>query len=109
MGFLSLNDSGTSTLMACGSDRPAMTRYSSTLSSEAESLMSGSMMGAMSDASPKTVECSTLSRACIQRRLPRMVLISPLCANRRKGWASAHVGKVFVLKRECTSASPLVR
>ena len=49
------------------------------------------------------------TRAFIQPRLPRMVLISPLCANKRKGWANDHVGNVFVLKRECTSASPLVK
>ncbi len=52
---------------------------------------------------------STLSLAFIQPRLPRMVLISPLWANKRKGWASDHVGNVFVLNRECTSASPLVK
>lgn len=44
-----------------------------------------------------------------QPRLPRMVLISPLCASRRKGCASPQVGKVLVLKRECTNASPLVK
>ena len=38
-----------------------------------------------------------------------MVLISPLCASRRKGWAKLHVGKVLVLKREWTMASPLVK
>ena len=31
----------------------------------------------------------TASRAAIQRRLPTMVLISPLCASRRNGCASA--------------------
>jgi hypothetical protein len=52
---------------------------------------------------------STLSLAFIHPRLPRMVLISPLWANRRNGWANDHVGNVFVEKRECTRASPLVK
>ena len=109
MGFLSLKLSGTMTAMAWGSDSPLMTKNSNTLSSEAESLMSGCMMGEMSRMSPSCSELSTLSRACIHPRLPRMVLISPLWASRRKGWASDHVGNVFVLNRECTSASPEVK
>ena len=44
------------------------------------------------------------SRAAIQFRLPRTVLISPLCATIRKGCASGHDGKVLVEKREWTSA-----
>ena len=35
------------------------------------------------------------------------VLISPLWAITRYGWASSQLGKVFVEKRECTSASAL--
>ena len=109
MGFLSLNDSGTSIAMACGRLRPDMTKNSSTLSSEAESLMSGWTMGRISFTLPSVGVESTLSRASIQPRLPRMVFISPLCASRRKGCARLHVGKVFVLKREWTMASPLVK
>jgi len=109
MGFFSLKDSGTSIAMACGRLRPDMTRNSSTLSSEALSLMFGWMMGRSSLMSPRAGEDRTLSRASIQPRLPRMVLISPLCAKRRNGCASPHVGKVLVLKRECTRASPLVK
>ena len=109
MGFLSLNDSGTRMAMACGRVSPLMVRNSKTLSSDAESLMPSCTMGLKSRMSPKASLESTLSRAFIHPRLPRMVLISPLWANKRKGWASAHVGNVFVLKRECTSASPLVR
>ncbi len=45
-----------------------------------------------------------LSRAAIQLRLPRTVLISPLCATSRNGCASGHDGKVFVENREWTSA-----
>ena len=48
---------------------------------------------------------SSASRARIQFRLPRMVLISPLCAMNRYGWASGQDGNVFVENRECTSAS----
>ncbi len=59
--------------------------------------------------SPSASEESTLSRAFIHERLPRMVLISPLWQSRRNGCASAHVGKVLVEKREWTSARPLVK
>ena len=41
-------------------------------------------------------------RARIQLRLPLTVLISPLCAMVRNGWASGQDGKVLVEKRECT-------
>ena len=44
------------------------------------------------------------SRARIQLRLPITVLISPLCAMNRNGWASGQLGNVFVEKRECTTA-----
>ena len=109
MGFLSLNDSGTSIAIACGSDMPLIIRNSNTLSRLALSLMPSCTIGEISRMSPSASLDSTLSRAFIHPRLPRMVLISPLCANKRKGWASDHVGNVFVLNRECTSASPLVR
>ena len=48
---------------------------------------------------------SIASRARIQLRLPRTVLISPLCATYRYGWASGHDGNVLVENLECTSAS----
>ena len=41
----------------------------------------------------------TLPRACAQRRLPSMVLISPLWASMRNGWASGQRGRVLVEKR----------
>ena len=66
-------------------------------------------VGRSSFMSPKVGVESTLSRASIHPRLPRIVLISPLCARRRNGCANPHVGNVLVLKRECTSASPLVK
>ena len=39
------------------------------------------------------------ARASAQLRLPRIVLISPLCASRRNGCARRHCGQVFVEKR----------
>ena len=50
---------------------------------------------------------SKASRACIQLRLPRTVLISPLWAMSRYGWANSQAGKVFVENREWTRASAL--
>ena len=109
MGFLSLKLSGTSTLIACGSESPDMTKNSSTLSRLAESDIPDWMIGDICLMSPSMSLLRTLSLACIHPRFPRMVLISPLWASKRKGWANDHVGNVFVLKRECTSASPLVK
>ena len=43
------------------------------------------------------------SRARIQLRLPITVLISPLWAMKRNGWASGQLGNVLVEKRECTT------
>ena len=48
---------------------------------------------------------SSASRARIQLRLPITVLISPLWAMNRNGWASGQLGNVLVEKRECTTAS----
>ena len=45
------------------------------------------------------------SRAATQLRLPRTVLISPLCASSRNGWARGHDGNVLVENREWTRAS----
>ena len=50
---------------------------------------------------------SSASRARIQLRLPLTVLISPLWAIIRNGWASSQAGKVLVENRECTTASAL--
>ena len=48
---------------------------------------------------------SIVSRARIQLLLPRTVLISPLCATYRYGWARGQDGNVLVENRECTSAN----
>ena len=109
MGFFSLKLSGTSMASACGRVFPDISRNSSTLSSDALSLMPGWMMGKIFSTSPSPGALRMASRAFIQKRLPRMVLISPLCPSRRNGCAKSHDGKVLVLKRECTSASPLVK
>ena len=86
--------------MACGNDRPLITKNSNTLSSDAESDIPGCTMGEIAFASPSASLDNTLSLAFIHPRFPRIVLISPLCANKRKGCAKLHVGNVFVLNRE---------
>ena len=55
--------------------------------------------------SPSSGEASCDSRALIQLRFPRTVLISPLCAIILNGCASGQDGKVLVENLECTSAS----
>ena len=50
---------------------------------------------------------SSASRARIQFSLPVTVLISPLWATYRNGWASGHDGNVLVENRECTRARAL--
>src|SRR3954471_20775448 len=90
----------------CGSERPPRCRSSSTSSKDAESEASGVQIGKTRSSlswSPKRSETSWDSRAAIQLRLPLTVLISPLCATKRYGWARGHDGKVFVENRECTS------
>ena len=47
--------------------------------------------------SPKRGDDIVFSRAFILLMLPRSVLISPLCAMYRKGWARGQEGNVFVL------------
>ncbi len=73
--------SGIIIIMACGSDRPARTSSSRTLSNMPESLPSVSMTGMhFCRSSPNRLDANMLSRACIQLTLPRSVLISPLWA-----------------------------
>ena len=91
---------------ASGNGRPAITRNSSTLSKTAESLPPSTTTGMIFlRSSPSTEERQIASRACIQLMFPRSVLISPLWAIIRYGWARGHDGKVLVEKRWCTSAS----
>ena len=86
-----------------------MTKNSSTLSIEALSLMPGCMMGRICEISPSASDDNTLSLASIHARFPRIVFISPLCAIIRNGCAKLHVGKVLVLKPQCTKARALVK
>ena len=55
--------------------------------------------GAMASISPNAGETNFLRRASDQFRLPKIVLISPLCANILNGCANGHCGKVLVEKR----------
>ena len=95
-------------MMACGIERPESTINSSTLSNIEESEPFGFTMGVIFlMSSPNTGDWNSASRARIQLMLPRRVLISPLCAMQRYGCARSQLGKVFVEKRECTSAMAL--
>jgi hypothetical protein len=95
---------------ACGSDLPP--RYSSSRHSSklAESLADSVRIGSSRSIPRPSAEAGnrsvarSASRARIQLRLPRTVLISPLCAMNRYGWASGQDGRVLVENRECTSA-----
>ena len=98
---------------ACGSERPERCSSSSTSSKVAESLKSLAVTGKIrsspsSEAGPagpsNSSVASLASRARMRLRLPLMVLISPLCAMKRNGWASGQLGKVLVENRLCTSA-----
>ena len=72
--------------IACGSDRPVITRNSSTLSKVAVSLPPSRMIGRIfCRSSPRRSDLSRPSRARIQLMLPVSVLISPLCAMKRYG------------------------
>ena len=55
------------------------------------------------------VLASIASRACMRLRLPRTVLISPLWATKRNGWASGQDGNVLVENRLCTIAIALMQ
>ncbi len=93
-----LQASGTSIVLAIGADRPARTSTSNTASSAPESDVPCGMIGLMSPASsPNAFEAMRISWLRIQLTLPFSVLISPLWASIRNGWASHHCGKVFVL------------
>ena len=97
--------SGIIIMTACGRLRPPMCSSSSTSSSEAVSLPSGSQIGNSRVMSPGIRSLSSVaSRARIQLRLPRAVLISPLWATNRNGCASGQLGNVLVEKRLCTMA-----
>jgi hypothetical protein len=67
--------------MAWGSDRPFMTRNSSTLSKVAESERASRVTGrTLARSAPSRSDWQRASRARIQLMFPRSVLISPLWA-----------------------------
>ncbi len=89
--------SGTIIVLAIGALRPARTSTSKTASSAPESEVPCGMIGLMSSAaSPNVVLAMRISCDRIQLTLPLSVLISPLWASIRNGWASDHCGKVLV-------------
>ena len=84
-------------VLVIGALRPDRTITSNTASSAPESDVPDGMIGLMSSAaSPKAEEAMRISWLFIQLTLPFSVLISPLWASMRKGWASHHCGKVLV-------------
>ena len=88
--------------------RPPRWSSSSTSSNDAESEAPWVTIGNSRSRSPGIrSEVSSASRARIQLRLPITVLISPLWAMNRNGWDSGQLGKVFVEKREWTTAIEL--
>lgn len=94
----------------CGSERPPRWSSSRTSSKDAVSDASGVQTGKIRSMSPVNRSLASCdSRARIQLRLPLTVLISPLCATKRYGWASGQLGKVLVEKRECTSAMAVAK
>ena len=93
--------------IACGRLRPPRCSSSSTSSNVAESLPPGVQIGNARSRPGSRSLASIASRVRIQLRLPCTVLISPLWAMNRYGWASGHDGNVFVRNRLCTSASAL--
>ena len=97
MSELSATASGTSISLAVGASRPERQIASNTASSAAVSDAPAGITGLMSsDCSPNERLAILISWLSIQFLLPRMVLISPLCASVRNGCASHHCGKVLV-------------
>ena len=74
-----------------------MTSISRAWSKSAESLPPGAMTGKTLFISGKSELSNIPSLARIQLLLPRTVLISPLCAIKRIGWARPQEGNVLVL------------
>ena len=102
--------SGIIIMIACVSGRPESMSSSATSSNEAESEPIGLISGySSSGTSPSIGWDSCAWRARIQLRLPLTVLISPLWAMVRNGWASGQDGNVLVENRECTIPSSVVK
>ena len=83
--------------LAVGIALPERTSSSIAASRLAVSDAPTGITGLMSSAVPAKDRLAILiSCVRIQLRLPRIVLISPLWASVRNGWASHHCGKVLV-------------
>ncbi len=83
--------------LAIGASRPARSSTSKTLSSVAVSEPPAWMTGLMSSMNgSRSGWESRVSWLFIQLTLPDSVLISPLWASARNGWARRQVGKVLV-------------
>ena len=94
--------------IASGREYPQRLRSSSASSNPAVSLASGVQIGKILVMSPgRRSVARRASLARIQFRLPWTVLISPLWAIRRYGWARGHEGNVLVENLECTRAMAL--
>ena len=92
-------------ITARGRSMPAIIRNSRVLSSMAESEPETLTTGSTFSMTPESSGvCMVSSRASIRSTLPRMVLISPLWAMSRLGWARSQEGSVLVEKREWTRA-----
>ena len=90
--------------MACSRSMPPASSSSSMLSRLCESEPCSETAGFSSRRSMTGVRHFAV-RASAQRRLPSIVLISPLCARIRNGCASAQRGAVFVEKRWWNTAT----
>src|SRR5690554_7860960 len=88
--------SGTIIMIAWGNERPLRLSNLTTSSNDAESLAPGVRIGRMGSRSPSNSDSGWDCLARIQLRLPWTVLISPLWAIIRNGWASGHDGNVLV-------------
>ena len=96
-GVCSSHASGTSISLAVGASLPERQIASNTASSAAVSDAPAGITGLMSsERSPKAMLAILISWLSIQFLLPRIVLISPLWARQRNGWASHHCGNVLV-------------
>ncbi|CUO10687.1 Uncharacterised protein [Flavonifractor plautii] len=97
--------SGMQAITARGRSIPAIIRNSRVLSSMAESEPEAFTTGStLSLSVASRGENMVSSRASIRSMLPRMVLISPLWAISRLGWARSQEGLVLVENREWTMA-----
>ena len=100
--------SGMAAITDRGRSIPLMVRNSRVLSSMAESEPSVLTTGrTLSISGARTREDMVSSRASIRSMLPRMVLISPLWAMSRLGWARSQEWLVLLEKREWTRAMAL--